>query len=159
MKLLLYALAGVCGGVLAGMGMGGGTLTIPILVLLLSVDQLTAQFVNLIAFLPTGAAALGMHLKNKLVEPAALPYILIPRARRDGGDVLFRAERGGVAGEAVRRISGAHCSFRACGRSGARRARGGVTAPVRGGVRILRRAYMTFTLIFGIYIGSILLYN
>lgn len=78
MKLLLYALAGVCGGVLAGMGMGGGTLTIPILVLLLSVDQLTAQFVNLIAFLPTGAAALGMHLKNKLIEPAALPYILIP---------------------------------------------------------------------------------
>lgn len=78
MKLLLYALAGACGGVLAGMGMGGGTLTIPILVLLLSVDQLTAQFVNLIAFLPTGAAALGMHLKNKLVEPAALPYILIP---------------------------------------------------------------------------------
>lgn len=78
MKLLLYALAGVCGGVLAGMGMGGGTLTIPILVLLLSVDQLTAQFVNLIAFLPTGATALGMHLKNKLVEPAALPYILIP---------------------------------------------------------------------------------
>lgn len=78
MKLLLYALAGVCGGVLAGMGMGGGTLTIPILVLLLSVDQLTAQFVNLIAFLPTGAAALGMHLKNKLVESAALPYILIP---------------------------------------------------------------------------------
>lgn len=78
MKLLLYALAGVCGGVLAGMGMGGGTLTIPILVLLLSVDQLTAQFVNLIAFLPTGAAALGMHLKNKLVEPAALSYILIP---------------------------------------------------------------------------------
>ncbi len=78
MKLLLYALAGVCGGVLAGMGMGGGTLTIPILVLLLSVDQLTAQFVNLIAFLPTGAAALGMHLKNKLVEPVALPYILIP---------------------------------------------------------------------------------
>ena len=78
MKLLLYALAGVCGGVLAGMGMGGGTLTIPILVLLLSVAPLTAQFVNLIAFLPTGAAALGMHLKNKLVEPAALPYILIP---------------------------------------------------------------------------------
>ena len=78
MKLLWYAHAGGCGGVLAGMGMGGGTLTIPILVLLLSVDQLSAQFVNLIAFLPTGAAALGMHLKNKLVEPAALPYILIP---------------------------------------------------------------------------------
>lgn len=78
MNWLWYALAGVCGGVLAGMGMGGGTLTIPILVLLLSVDQLTAQFVNLIAFLPTGAAALGMHLKNRLVEPSALPYILIP---------------------------------------------------------------------------------
>ena len=62
MQWLWFAAAGICGGVLAGMGMGGGTLTIPILVLLLSVDQLTAQFANLIAFLPTGAAALGVHL-------------------------------------------------------------------------------------------------
>ena len=78
MQWLWFAAAGICGGVLAGMGMGGGTLTIPILVLLLSVDQLTAQFANLIAFLPTGAAALGVHLKNGLVERAPLPWVLLP---------------------------------------------------------------------------------
>ena len=79
---------------LAGMGMGGGTLTIPLLVLLLSAGQITAQFVNLVAFLPTGAAALAMHLKNKLVEPAPLPYVLLPALAaasffaREGGELL-----------------------------------------------------------------------
>ena len=41
MKWLWFLLAGLLGGVLAGMGMGGGTLTIPLLVLALGVDQLT----------------------------------------------------------------------------------------------------------------------
>lgn len=76
MNWLWFILAGAAGGVLAGMGMGGGTLTIPILVLLLSVERLTAQFVNLIAFLPTGVAALGLHLKNGLVEPRPLLPVL-----------------------------------------------------------------------------------
>ncbi len=43
MKFLLYVAAGLAGGVLAGMGMGGGTLTLPILVLLLGVEQLTCR--------------------------------------------------------------------------------------------------------------------
>ena len=38
MRWLWLALCGASGGVLAGMGMGGGTLTIPLLVLLLSVE-------------------------------------------------------------------------------------------------------------------------
>ena len=80
MKFVWYLLAGVCGGVLAGMGMGGGTLTIPILVLLLSAGQLTAQFANLVAFLPTGAAALGMHLRGGLVKGA--PPSSSPRSRQ-----------------------------------------------------------------------------
>ena len=51
MQFLYFVLAGVLGGVLAGMGMGGGTLTLPILVLVMGVEQITAQFANLIAFL------------------------------------------------------------------------------------------------------------
>ena len=78
MKFVWYILAGVCGGVLAGMGMGGGTLTIPILVLLLSAGQLTAQFANLVAFLPTGAAALAVHAGKGLVSGGCLRYILPP---------------------------------------------------------------------------------
>ena len=35
-----------------------------------------SAFVNLIAFLPTGVAALGLHLKNGLVEPRPLLPVL-----------------------------------------------------------------------------------
>ena len=60
--------AGVIGGVVAGMGMGGGTLTIPILTIFLNYEQLRAQGVNLIAFLPMAVVALFIHIKNKLVD-------------------------------------------------------------------------------------------
>ena len=78
MQFLYFILAGVLGGVLAGMGMGGGTLTLPLLVLVMGVGQLTAQFANLIAFLPSGAIALGVHVKNGLVKTDNLTYLLLP---------------------------------------------------------------------------------
>ena len=59
--------AGVLGGVIGGMGMGGGTLTIPILTIFLSFQQLEAQGINLIAFLPMSIIALVIHMKNHLV--------------------------------------------------------------------------------------------
>ena len=60
-------LAGILGGVVGGMGMGGGTLTIPILTIFLSYQQLAAQGVNLVAFLPMAVIALIIHIKNHLV--------------------------------------------------------------------------------------------
>ncbi len=78
MKFLYFILAGVLGGVLAGMGMGGGTLTLPLLVLVMGVGQLTAQYANLIAFLPSGTAALFLHVKNGLVKKDNLFYLLLP---------------------------------------------------------------------------------
>ncbi len=60
-------LAGVLGGIIGGMGMGGGTLTIPILTIFLSYKQILAQGVNLIAFLPMSIVALIIHFKNHLV--------------------------------------------------------------------------------------------
>lgn len=66
--ILWYILAGVASGVIAGMGMGGGTLLIPILTILLSFAQKTAQCVNLIAFIPMAIVALIIHIKNKLVD-------------------------------------------------------------------------------------------
>ena len=78
MQLLYFVLAGVLGGVLAGMGMGGGTLTLPILVLVMGVEQITAQFANLIAFLPSGSAALLVHAKNGLIRKDNLIFMLLP---------------------------------------------------------------------------------
>ena len=66
--IFLEILAGIVGGIVAGMGMGGGTLTIPILTLFLKYEQLRAQGVNLVAFLPMAVVALFIHVKNHLVD-------------------------------------------------------------------------------------------
>ncbi len=58
---------GILGGIVGGMGMGGGTLTIPLLTIFLSFKQLQAQGINLIAFLPMSVVALFIHIKNHLV--------------------------------------------------------------------------------------------
>ena len=99
MRWLWLALCGASGGVLAGMGMVGGTLTIPLLVLLLSVEQLTAQFVNIVSFLPTGSVALGMHLKNGLAELSSVPYILIPALAATAVTSFFAEEAGELLGK------------------------------------------------------------
>lgn len=95
MKEILFLIAGLAGGVLAGMGMGGGTLTIPLLVLLLGVDQALAQSVNLVAFLPTGVLALGVHLKNKLVSFHYLAYLLLPALISTVFSSIFATDLGG----------------------------------------------------------------
>lgn len=71
-----YVVAGIAGGVIGGMGMGGGTLLIPILTLLLSVGQLEAQAINLIVFVPMAIVTLIIHIKNKLVDFKKLIYSL-----------------------------------------------------------------------------------
>ncbi len=77
MSYLWFGLAGVVSGVIAGMGMGGGTLLIPILTIFLSVAQRQAQGINLIAFIPTAVVALIIHAKNKLVDwKTGLPLIV-----------------------------------------------------------------------------------
>ncbi|MGN1061992.1 MAG: TSUP family transporter [Candidatus Scatosoma sp.] len=68
MKFYLYLLLGFLGGIPAGMGMGGGTITIPLLLFFGGVPQKIAQSANLFAFLPTGACALNVHVKNGLLQ-------------------------------------------------------------------------------------------
>lgn len=67
-KILIFIIIGIAGGLIGGMGMGGGTLLIPLLTLFTATDQHLAQAVNLIAFIPMSAVALIIHIKNKLVE-------------------------------------------------------------------------------------------
>ena len=61
-------IGGLIGGLIGGMGMGGGTLLIPILTLLAGFGQLEAQGINLISFIPMSIVALVLHCKNKLVK-------------------------------------------------------------------------------------------
>ena len=58
--------------------MGGGAILIPILTALFSVDQISAQAVNLVAFIPMAAVSLIIHFKNKRVKTQGLLWIILP---------------------------------------------------------------------------------
>lgn len=68
MDIFLLILFGAIAGVLGGMGMGGGTLLIPLLTIFLDIKQLTAQGINLLVFIPMAVVSLIFHFKNKLIE-------------------------------------------------------------------------------------------
>ena len=53
---------------ISGMGIGGGAILIPSLVIFLAIEQHTAQSVNLLFFIPTAIVALFIHIKNKSVN-------------------------------------------------------------------------------------------
>ncbi|NJA69805.1 TSUP family transporter, partial [Clostridioides difficile] len=64
---MLFALIGFFAGIIGGMGMGGGTILIPALVLLAGIDTKIAQSVNLLSSIPMTLIALAIHIKNKNV--------------------------------------------------------------------------------------------
>lgn len=68
MYYVLLALCGILSGVLGGMGMGGGTLLIPLLTLLFGFNQKIAQGINLIAFAIMALIVIFVHIKNKLID-------------------------------------------------------------------------------------------
>lgn len=71
------ALAGAACGVISGFGIGGGSILMVYLTAVLAVEQRAAQGVNLLYFLPTAAAALLIHAKNRRVAwRAVLPAAL-----------------------------------------------------------------------------------
>lgn len=77
MQIFLLILFGFLSGVIGGMGMGGGTVLVP-LMSFLDIPQKTVQSVNLISFLPMCVVALGFHAKNGLVKPKHIGWIVLP---------------------------------------------------------------------------------
>ena len=78
---MFLALLGFFTGIIGGMGMGGGTILIPSLILFAHIDPKIAQSVNLISSIPMTIFALIVHIKNKnvifkLVLPLALFGVL-----------------------------------------------------------------------------------
>ncbi len=78
MSFYLYLLLGFIGGIPAGMGMGGGTVTIPLLVLFGGVEQKIAQSANLFSFLPMSVGALRTHANNGLLQTQGIAWAIIP---------------------------------------------------------------------------------
>ena len=71
-------LAGIISGVFGGMGMGGGTLLIPILTIFLGFAQKNAQAINLLVFIPMSIISIIIHMKNKLVDfRVGIPIMII----------------------------------------------------------------------------------
>ncbi|MGI6113086.1 MAG: sulfite exporter TauE/SafE family protein [Mahellales bacterium] len=75
---MLLVLIGLLSGIIGGMGIGGGTILIPALILLIGLKQQMAQSVNLLSFIPTAIIALVIHWKNKNIKwKLALNIILL----------------------------------------------------------------------------------
>jgi uncharacterized membrane protein YfcA len=102
-KYLWYALAGVLAGTPSGMGMGGGTVLIPLLTVFLSVAQHPSQAVNLITFIPMAVVVLIFHIKNKLVEFKDLVWLILPAVLFAGGASLLASV---IEGDILKRIFG-----------------------------------------------------
>ena len=77
MNIVLYIIFGVLAGVFGGMGLGGGTVLIPLLTIFLSVNQKLAQGYNLLTFLIMAVVAIVIHAKNKLVDLKSIIWIVV----------------------------------------------------------------------------------
>lgn len=78
---MIYAVIGFFAGIIGGMGMGGGTILIPALILFTNVDPKIAQSINLLSSIPMTIIALIIHIRNKnvvfkLVIPIAVFGVL-----------------------------------------------------------------------------------
>ena len=74
MQWVIPVLVGFGTGILSAWGVGGGTLLLLIMTLFLGVDQVTAQGINLLYFLPTAGAGLLFHRKNNLLDKQVIRH-------------------------------------------------------------------------------------
>ena len=88
-KIVLLVVSGAAAGVLGGMGMGGGTVLIPLLTIFFQIEQKTAQAINLVAFVPMAVVSLILHFKNGLIEKRGILWIIIPAALFSAGGSLI----------------------------------------------------------------------
>ncbi len=84
MNIFLQILFGVLGGFFGGLGMGGGTLLIPLLTIFLHFDQQLSQGINLLTFLFMAVFSLYIHSKNNLIVTKNIFWIIL-------GGVIFAA--------------------------------------------------------------------
>ena len=104
MAFIIYLVAGVLAGLLGGMGMGGGTVLIPVLTIFLGVSQHVAQATNVIAFLPMAAFALAEHKKKGYLRTDELWWVIVPAL---ASAVVFSIAAAFLDASLLRRLFGA----------------------------------------------------
>lgn len=65
---MLEIVTGTISGIISGIGMGGGTILIVLLVYALGINQHVAQASNLIFFIPTAIISVIINIKQKLLD-------------------------------------------------------------------------------------------
>lgn len=74
MKEIIF---GILSGIVAALGMGGGTVLILLLGIFTKINQHIIQGTNLIVFIPTSIVAIFMNVKNKTINyKIAIPIII-----------------------------------------------------------------------------------
>ncbi len=77
LTVLINILIGLVAGVFGGLGMGGGTLLIPLLTIFLGYNQKLCQGINLVSFLVMAIFALIVHYKNGYIVTKGIIYIIL----------------------------------------------------------------------------------
>ena len=72
-----YCLAGFLSGICGGLGMGGGTILIPVLTIFLGFDQKLSQGINLLSFLVMAIFSIYIHYRNGYIVTKNIFYIII----------------------------------------------------------------------------------
>lgn len=103
LEFIVPVIVSVLAGIAGSMGIGGGGILLLYLTVFASTDQLRAQGINLLFFIPCAVLALVIHTKNKLVDwkftlCAALPGI--------GGVLLGVALANFFGSDLLRRLFG-----------------------------------------------------
>lgn len=74
---MMYVLIGFVSGVISGMGLGGGTILMPLLTLLGGMPQIEAQCTNLLAYIPSASVALRTHARAGRIDGALVKRLMI----------------------------------------------------------------------------------
>lgn len=68
MNFVWFLLIAILSGLFAGMGMGGGTFLIPLITLIMNVEQEVAQCINLLVFIPMAVVDIIIYSKKKYID-------------------------------------------------------------------------------------------
>ncbi|MEW9670795.1 sulfite exporter TauE/SafE family protein [Ammoniphilus sp. 3BR4] len=76
-SIFLFLILGLLMGVLSGLGLGGGKLLIPGLVLLTAITQAEAQGATLLSFVPISIVAILTHMKERNIDWSLVGWVVM----------------------------------------------------------------------------------
>lgn len=77
MEMILILILGLLMGVISGLGLGGGKILIPALVLFTSLSQAEAQGATLLSFVPIALVAIFTHMKEKNIDWTLVGWVVL----------------------------------------------------------------------------------